>query len=97
MKFEQFVTRLSAKGYTRTDSRQIIHDMLATITEALVDGEQVNFHGFGRFTASMTKPRESVSVVTHEKITIQPHKVVRFSAGQSLKDSVEDGIVRIQS
>ena len=46
---DEFVERLSKKGYTKRDAGVVMDDFIKTLEEALVNGETVNFHRFGTF------------------------------------------------
>ena len=94
MKRIDFVNLLAEKGYTKKDADRIITDVFDTLTQALVDGESVQLHGFVTFSVRDSAPRESVDVKTKERIVIPGHRAPRFMPGKFLKKSIKEGIMR---
>lgn len=90
---EQFIERLSQKGYTKRDAAVIIDDFLRTIEEVLVEGEGVMFRGFGTFEVKERAPRSCKSM-NGEEITIPAYRAPVFSAGKLLKREVKEGLIR---
>ena len=90
----EIIERLAAKGYTKKDSATIIGDVLDVITEALVKGEEVQFHGFGKFCVREMAERETTDVRTNERIKLEAYKAPKFVPGKYLKQAVREGIVR---
>jgi DNA-binding protein HU-beta len=86
-----FVDRLARDG--RIDSKKqagdAIEAVLDGITEALREGEAVNFTGFGKFSVAERGPRQGVNPRTGERITIPGGRVPKFSAGAGLKSKVK--------
>lgn len=89
-----FIERLAEKGYTKRDAEQVMDDMLTTITECLLDGETVKFHGFGTFSVTELAPRESVNIHTKERLVIPGHKTPKFVAGKLLRRTIKEGVLR---
>lgn len=94
LKRNDIIERLALKGYTKKDAGVILDDLVSTITEALVDGESVQIHGFGMFDVKEYKPRETVDLQTKERIIIPSYKAPKFTAGKLLKRAVKEGFIR---
>ena len=94
MNREDIVERLAEKGYTKKSARLIIDDFVRVIGEALIDGEEVKFHGFGTFSVYEMTPREIAEVQSREMISIPGHKIPRFTPGNQLRRWVREGIIR---
>ena len=94
LKKSDLIDRLAAKGYTKKDSAVIIDDFVAVITEALTEGESVLLYGFGEFSVREHAARESVDVLTQERITIPAYKAPVFTAGKLLKRAIKEGFLR---
>lgn len=94
IKRNEIIERLANKGYTKKSANLIIDDVLETITEALVAGESVQFHGFGTFRVKDYASRETTDFNTGEKITVPTHKVCKFVPGEPLKRWIREGIIR---
>lgn len=63
--------------------------LLATVTEALQEGQQVNLIGFGSFLVRERAARTARDPRTREEIQIKATKVPVFKAGKGLKDAVK--------
>lgn len=89
---ENFIERLSKKGYTKHDAGVIMDDFIKTLSEALVEGESVMFRGFGTFEVRERAERESISPQTKERITIPSYRSPHFTAGKLLKREIREGM-----
>lgn len=94
LKKNDLIERLAQNGYTKKDAGVIIDDVVKIITDALIDGESVQLHGFGTFEVREHKERETVDLSTKERIIIPAYKAPKFTAGQLLKRAVKEGFVR---
>jgi len=94
MKRNEIIERLAQKGYTKKSANLIIDDVVRVIAEALVEGEDVHFHGFGTFYVKDVAPRETCDLGGKERITIPAHKSPKFTPGEPLKRWVREGIIR---
>ena len=87
----EFLDQLAADD--RIGSKKAATDavdaVLETITDALSNGGEVSFTGFGKFHVAERGPRQGVNPRTGERITIKGGKVPRFSAGSALKAKVK--------
>lgn len=90
----EFIEKLAQKGYTKKAAAEIVDDVLNTITEELVAGETVQFHGFGTFTVRESAEREGVDYQSKERIVVPAHKAPKFVPGKLLKRSIKEGILR---
>lgn len=95
MNKNDFITMLSAKGYTKKDADRIIDDVFVTLMEAMAQGESVQIYGFGTFSVRDTAPREMIDFQTKERVTVPSHKSAKFTPGVLLKKAVKEGIVRV--
>ena len=75
-------------GLSRADAGRAVDAVLDTITEALKNGEAVNFVGFGSFVARPRAARTGLNPQTKEQIQIPASTVPAFKAGKALKDAV---------
>ena len=79
----------SKSGLTKKDSTAAVDAFLEAVTDALKNGEDVQFTGFGKFYVQMREAREGINPQTKEKIQIPAAKVPKFSAGVALKNAVQ--------
>ena len=59
------------------------------ITKALKKGDSITFVGFGTFKTSQRKARTARNPQTGAPIKIKARRVVRFTAGKALKNTVK--------
>jgi len=88
---QEFVDQVATKsGLTRRDAEKAVNAFLEVITETLKKGGDVNFTGFGKFSAQQRKERQGVNPRNPgEKVTIPAAQVPKFSAGSTLKAAVK--------
>ena len=91
---DEFIERLSQKGYTKRDAGIGMDDFIRTLEEALVGGESVMFHGFGTFEVRERAERESSNPQTKERIVIPSYRAAHFTPGKKLKREIKEGLVR---
>jgi DNA-binding protein HU-beta len=90
---QEFVDRVAQTGnLSRRDAAEAVDAVLASITEVLRSGGEVNFTGFGKFSTQHRKERQGVNPRNpSQKVTIPAATVPKFSAGSSLKTAVKTG------
>ena len=76
-------------GLTKKASRKALDATLATIREAILNGENVKLIGFGTFKPSKRKERIGRNPRTGETVTIPEHNTVTFHVGSKLKEEVK--------
>ena len=75
-------------GSSKTSAAAAIESLIESITKSLKKGDPVAFVGFGTFKTSQRKARTARNPQTGATIQIPKRRVVRFTAGKSLKDAV---------
>ena len=73
---------------SKKDAEAAVNAVLASITDALAEGDKVALVGFGTFEVAERAAREGRNPLTGEKITIAASKNPKFKAGKALKDAV---------
>ena len=64
-------------------------DGFITVTQkALKKGEEISLTGFGKYYVSRSKARKGINPKTQEPLRIPARNVVRFKAGQTLKNAL---------
>ena len=88
---QEFVEQVATKsGLTRRDAQKAVDAFLEVVTETLKKGGDVNFTGFGKFSAQQRAARQGVNPRNPgEKVTIPAAQVPKFTAGSSLKAAVK--------
>ncbi|MGN0628685.1 MAG: HU family DNA-binding protein [Oscillospiraceae bacterium] len=77
-------------GSSKKDSEKAVSAVLASVTEALANGESVQLVGFGTFEVKTRAERKGINPRTGEEITIPASKLPSFKAGKALKEAVSE-------
>jgi DNA-binding protein HU-beta len=87
---QEFIDKVAQRaGLQRRDAQKAVDAFLDTITDALTQGDEVAFTGFGKFTTQRRAERQGVNPRNPtEKVTIPASTVPKFSAGSALKTAV---------
>jgi DNA-binding protein HU-beta len=90
---QEFVERVQSKSNLgRREAAEAVDAVIEAITEALKNGEEVAFTGFGKFTTQHRAERQGVNPRDpSQKVTIPAARVPKFSAGSTLKQAVRSG------
>jgi DNA-binding protein HU-beta len=89
MNRQQLVARIvKDTGVSKSLASKMVAATLATITKSLKKGDAVTLVGFGTFKTTVRKARKGRNPLTGGAIRIPRRKAVRFSAGKSLKASI---------
>ncbi len=89
MKKAEFIQAVAEKaGLSKKDTQTVIDAALETITEALKEGKQVSFIGFGTFLTTQRAPRKAKVPGTDKIVEIPATRGVKFKVGKKLKDAV---------
>jgi DNA-binding protein HU-beta len=75
-------------GCLKKDAEKTVEAVFDSIKEALVNGEKVQYVGFGTFEVKNREQRIGRNPQTKEPIDIPACKVPGFKAGKALKESV---------
>ena len=71
----------------KQDIQKVVDSFLLHTREVLEKGSTIELRGFGTFEARLRKGRAVArNPKTGEKISVEPHYVAAFRAGQILKD-----------
>jgi DNA-binding protein HU-beta len=89
----EFVHKVAKRtGMSQVDAGHAVQAVLDEITDALRDGNEVQFAGFGKFSVAGRAARTGVNPQKPDvKITIPARTVPKFSPGAVLKETVDAG------
>ncbi len=87
----QLVDAMAEKaGLTKADAKKALDGFIGATTDSLKKGDRVALVGFGSFSVNERAARKGRNPQKpNEVINIPAKKVVKFSAGSELKDSVK--------
>jgi DNA-binding protein HU-beta len=74
---------------SKTTATTAVDSFFEGVTKALKKGESITFVGFGTFKTSQRKARTARNPQTGAPIKIKARRVVRFTAGKALKNTVK--------
>lgn len=77
-----------ATGETKKRAEELVNEFLSTVEETLVNGESVQFVGWGTFEVRKRAARTGRNPQSEEIITIPAKNVVKFKVGKKLADKV---------
>lgn len=75
-------------GTSKADAERAVNAVVDGVKAGIKKTKIVQLIGFGTFKVANRKARTGVNPKTGEKIKIKASKVVKFSAGKALKDSL---------
>ena len=75
-------------GVTQKQATEMLDVTLETISNALAEGDKVQFVGFGTFETRKRAERTGLNPQTKEKINIASSTAVAFKVGAKLKEKV---------
>ena len=75
-------------GVTKASAAAAVDSLLEGITRALTKGDDITFVGFGTFKTTQRRARVAKNPRTGDAIKIPKRRVVRFTAGKTLKSAV---------
>lgn len=75
-------------GISKAAADRALDSLLGNLSKALKKGDRVSLVGFGTFSVSKRSARMGRNPQTGEAIKIKAAKVPKFSAGKTLKDTV---------
>ncbi len=78
----------SAANLSRADAGRAVDAVVASVTSALSDGDQVSVVRFGTFSVKHRAARTGRNPRTGETIQIAASNVPGFKAGKALRDAV---------
>lgn len=84
------VTKMAEKSeLSKKDAEKALNSFVASVEEALSNGEKVQLVGFGSFEIRQRAARKGINPQTKKEITIPATKVPVFKVGKALKDAVK--------
>ena len=89
MNKQELITKIAKDtGSSKAGAAAAVDSLIDGITKSLKKGTAVTFVGFGTFKTSQRKARTARNPQTGAAIKIPKRRVVRFTAGKSLKQAV---------
>lgn len=91
MSKKEFVERFATKsGESKKRAEELVNAFLHLVQETLVEGDDVQFVGWGSFTTKEKEARKGRNPRTGQDINIPAKKVIKFRVGKKLSDAVSN-------
>ena len=93
------LARLMAQA-TSTTSRVcelFLRELFTTVSQALIDGENVKIKGIGTFKVTAVKPRKSVNVTTGDPMEIKGYNKVSFTPDKKLAEALNQPFAQFET
>lgn len=74
---------------SKSEAQRFFEAFEEVVTSELKKGEEIQITGFGKFYVQERAAREGINPQTKKKMNIPASKVPKFTAGNSLKDSIK--------
>lgn len=85
----ELINRVSKDAkLSKVEAGRAIDSVFHNITRALKRGEKSNLVGFGTFAVTRRKARTGRNPQTGEPLKIPARRVVRFTSGKALKETI---------
>jgi integration host factor subunit alpha len=78
-------------GLSRSESAQLVEQVLDTMSDAIVEGQNVKVSSFGSFIIRKKGGRIGRNPKTGQEVPIEPRRVLTFRPSQILRDRINAG------
>lgn len=75
-------------GLSRSESAQLVEQVLDSMSDAIVDGQNVKVSSFGSFIIRKKGGRVGRNPKTGQEVPIEPRSVLTFRPSQILRDRI---------
>ena len=89
---QEFIESLAEQcDFSKAEAGRVLDAILDSLTQAMADGEDVRFTGFGTFSSQRRRAREGVNPQDpSQKIRIRAAHVPKFKPGSALRAAASD-------
>ncbi len=82
----------SATGLTKVETEAVVDGFLATVSQALREGRNIEIRGFGSFKVKKRKARKARNPRTGEEVFVDEHYVPVFKVSKELRAGVNTNL-----
>ncbi|MFQ5571317.1 MAG: HU family DNA-binding protein [Rhodothermales bacterium] len=79
-------------GLTKIETEAVVNGFIATVVQALTEGDSVELRGFGSFRAQLRAARIARNPQTKEEVRIEARYVPVFKPSRDFRDTVDDAV-----
>ena len=93
------LARLMAQATSSTSRvcELFLRELFTTVSQALIDGENVKIKGIGTFKVTPVKPRKSVNVTTGDPMEIKGYNKVSFTPDKKLAEALNQPFAQFET
>lgn len=82
----------NATGLTKVETEAVVDGFLATVSQALREGRNIEIRGFGSFKVKKRKARKARNPRTGEEVFVEEHYVPVFKVSKELRSGVNTNL-----
>ncbi len=89
----EVVSKISAQtGIHKYDVQAVVENMLQVIQQAMIEGEEVHFKGFGRFFNKKRSQKIGRNLANNTAITIKAHYVPTLKISKDFINKIKETV-----
>lgn len=93
MKKAEIINKIAIKtGIHRSDVQTVVENMLEVIQQAMLEGDEVHFKGFGRFFNKKRSQKIARNLAKNTAITLQAHYVPTLKISKDFINKIKETI-----
>lgn len=81
-----------ATGLTKVETETVIDGFLTTVSTALVQGNRIDFRGFGSFSVKIRRPKVARNPGTGDAVPVPERYVPVFKPSKVLREDVNNNL-----
>lgn len=92
MNNKDYISELAHRtGYTKTMTQRLVNDVVAAMSDSLLEGDAVSVAGFGTFEVKKKLERIMTNPNTGARMLVPPKLVVNFKISDAWKGKIRSG------
>ena len=68
----------------KDDIELIVNTLLSEMAQCMIDGEEINLRGFGKFASNIRKERIAFDSIHRQKILLPERRVIKFNISKDI-------------
>lgn len=88
------VQKTLGRNITKSSAKRAVDAVLQGINNSLIVNKQLQLRGFGKFYVEHRGSRKGVNPKTNNPVKIPAVNIIKFKAGNTLKRSINDELLR---
>ena len=82
----------NATGLTKVETEAVVDGFLATVSQAMKEGKNIEIRGFGSFKVKKRKARMARNPRTGDEVFVAEHYVPIFKVSKELRSGVDQNL-----